>query len=100
MPPLPHKLKKSGRTPIHRKTPHKNKEMEMQLNIHFEKEAVEKKKLLELELETENLAFELFRREMDLKKRRKLEESETAVTELEDEVGDLKQKISDNTRKK
>ena len=79
---------KSGRKGV-RQDDLKKKQLEM--NIHFEKEATIRKKILELEKETEQLAFNLFRKELDIKKidssdRNKIEEEKGGVQLIRNQI--------------
>ena len=66
----------------------------MELHVHFEKEAVIKKKVLEKEAELEDLAFRLFKSEMDLNKL-KWDGYDDKATKKELEVWELKDKITE-----
>lgn len=63
----------------------------MDLNVHFEKEAIHKKKILECDKANEALAFELFGKELKVRKLAKLKEGEgQGIIELKEEIKELK----------
>lgn len=71
----------------------------MELIMHFEKEAVQKKRVLELEQDSEMLAFQLFGKEIELRKLQKSDNVAMMGIEcdaLNNEISVLKQKMSHN----
>ena len=66
--------------------------------MHFEKEAVLKQKMLEIEVQNEDFAFDLFSRQMQIRRAEKHEsaESNKGREKLEEQSAKLKKLIEDN----
>ena len=74
------------------------KQKKIDLKVHFEKEAVLKQKMLEIEVQNEDFAFDLFSRQMQMRRAEKLDPAEGAKgkEKLEEQIAKLKLLIDDN----
>ena len=77
------------------------KKKQLDLNVHFEKEAIHKKKILECDKENEKLAFDLFGKELKVRKLMKFEEVDSSeVSSLKKGIKELRTQIDQNTHHK
>ena len=77
------------------------KKKQLDMNIHFEKEAMHKKKILEIDKVNEKLAFDLFSKELKLRKLMKLEDvDDNEIFEYKQDIDRLKSKIEENSSQK
>ena len=74
------------------------KQKQLNMGIHFEKEATIRKQLLELERDNENQAFDMFRKEMDIRKMEKSDNPDTSMIESNrEELHEIKYQIEENS---
>lgn len=77
------------------------KKKQLDMNIHFEKEAMHKKKILEIDKDNEKLAFDLFSKELKVRKLMKLEDvDQNEIKQYRSEINELKSKIEENSEHK
>ena len=74
------------------------KKKQLDMSVHFEREAIHKKKILEWDKENEKLAFQLFGKELQIRKLLKDESNDPVlIAHLKEEIEQIKSKIDETS---